>query len=61
MNELKTLLDRQAKWQKSLRDLPWSEKVRMAAILRDSVAKLRHSAPASKAVTSRGASSRDRK
>lgn len=52
MIDLKALLDRQAKWQKSRRDLPWPEKVRMAAILRDSVAQLRRSALTSRAPTS---------
>jgi hypothetical protein len=45
MSDVATLLARQAKWQKALRDLPWPEKVRMAARLRDQIAALRRTAP----------------
>ena len=41
MTNLSVLFRRQEEWQKSLRYLPWAEKLRMAAKLRDSVAKLR--------------------
>ena len=39
MNEIERLLERQARWQKRLRDLAWPEKVRMAQAIRDSVAR----------------------
>ncbi len=45
MTDVAELLARQAKWQKSLRELPWPEKVKMAARLRDQVAALRRTAP----------------
>jgi len=45
MTDVAELLARQAKWQKSLRKLPWPEKVKMAARLRDQVAALRRTAP----------------
>jgi hypothetical protein len=45
MTDVGELLARQAKWQKTLRELPWPEKVRMAARLRDQIAALRRSAP----------------
>ena len=48
MIDITTLLDRQAKWQKSLRDLPWPEKIRMAAMVRESVRQLNRHAPSSK-------------
>lgn len=35
MVDVKNILERQAAWQKSRRELPWSEKIRQAAILRD--------------------------
>ena len=41
MSDQKERFERQAKWQKSLRELSWPEKVRMAAKLRDSVRALR--------------------
>lgn len=41
MSDPQELFERQANWQKSLRELPWAEKLRMAARLRDSVVKLR--------------------
>ncbi len=52
MIELKAILERQGKWQKALRHLPWSEKVRMAATLRDFVVQLRRSVPTSRALGS---------
>ncbi|MGH7267245.1 MAG: hypothetical protein ACREMB_20690 [Candidatus Rokuibacteriota bacterium] len=36
MNEIKALLKRQARWQKSRRALSWPEKIRMAERVRDS-------------------------
>jgi len=41
MSDPSTLLKRQAEWQRTLRDIPWPEKLRMAARVRDSVIKLR--------------------
>ena len=41
MSEVRDLLARQAAWQKSLRSLPWAEKIRMAENLRQSVEMLR--------------------
>lgn len=41
MSDLSTLLKRQAEWQRTLRDISWPEKLRMAARVRDSVIKLR--------------------
>jgi len=49
--DVEELLRKQADWQKSLRDLPWPEKIRMAARLRESVLKLCRLKPA----TSQGA------
>ena len=49
MTDVRALLARQARWQKSLRDLPWPEKVRLAARLRDQIAVLRRSGPPIKA------------
>ena len=43
MNDVTRLLARQAEWQRTLRHLPWSEKVRMAAKLRSAVIALRRS------------------
>ena len=45
MTDVSKILDKQAKWQASLRDLPWPEKVRMAAKIRDSVLLLRGGKP----------------
>ena len=45
MTDLRELFERHAKWQKTFRELPWAEKVRLAARLRDSVRKLRQTAP----------------
>lgn len=41
MIDFSDLFRRQAEWQRSLRHLPWPEKLRMAARLRESVMKLR--------------------
>lgn len=41
MIDFSGLFQRQAEWQRSLRHLPWPEKLRMAARLRESVMKLR--------------------
>jgi hypothetical protein len=46
MSEPSDLFRRQAEWQKSLRNLPWPEKIRMAARLRSAVIELRRMKPA---------------
>jgi ribosomal protein L29 len=46
MTDVAELLARQAKWQKSLRDLSWPEKVRMMAKLRRDLIELRRQRPA---------------
>jgi hypothetical protein len=43
MDDVKTMLERQADWQKSRAKLSWAEKVRMAEAVRESVATLRRS------------------
>ncbi len=47
MSEYQRRFERQADWQKTLRTLPWPEKVRMAEKVRESVKQLR-AAPVSK-------------
>ena len=37
------MLERQAEWQRTLRNLPWPEKMRMAAKVRSAVIALRRS------------------
>lgn len=41
MTDVKELLKRQARWQKSRQQLTWPEKIRMAEQVRDSVVALR--------------------
>jgi|GEM_PF-1929668 hypothetical protein len=41
MSETQKLLERQAGWQKGRAALTWSEKIRMAEAVRESVAQLR--------------------
>jgi hypothetical protein len=43
MNDASELFKRQAAWQKSLRHLPWPEKIRLIARLRDQVKEIRRS------------------
>jgi hypothetical protein len=43
MSEVIKLLERQAAWQKSRKDLSWPEKIRMAEAIRESVLQLRRS------------------
>ncbi len=43
MTDVRRMLERQAEWQKTRRDLPWPEKVRIAAKLRSAVLALRRS------------------
>jgi len=49
MSDIPDLLVRQAKWQKSLRNLSWPEKVRLAARLRSQVKELRQQGPVASA------------
>ena len=46
MNDVQTLLARQAEWQKKRRALPWPEKIHMAESIRESVLRLRRTGPA---------------
>ena len=41
MSEFQRRFERQADWQKTLRTLPWTEKVRMAENVRESIKQLR--------------------
>lgn len=59
VTEIKDLLEVQRKWQQSLRELPWAEKIRIAEKLRDSVEKLRQSGRERGSDTSDRASDRD--
>jgi hypothetical protein len=45
MDEIQQLLNRQAAWQRSRQSLTWPEKIRMAAMVRESVKQLRASSP----------------
>ncbi len=45
MSDAYAELARQAAWQKSRRDLPWPEKVRIVLVMRESVAALRRTWP----------------
>ena len=49
VTDIQDLLDRQSDWQRSLRNLSWPEKIRMAEALRSSILTLRgqRSAPTS--------------
>lgn len=40
-NDVRALLERQARWQKSRKTLSWAEKVRMAEAIRESIHRLR--------------------
>lgn len=44
MREIHELLERQTRWQKSRKDLPWAEKIRMAERVREDAARWRLSA-----------------
>jgi len=39
MREILELLERQAWWQKSRKDLPWAEKIRMVQLVREDAAR----------------------
>jgi len=41
MNDIRRLLERQARWQRARKALPWPEKIRMAERVRESARKLR--------------------
>lgn len=41
MREILELLERQARWQKSRKDLPWAEKIRMVERVREDAARWR--------------------
>ena len=41
MNDIRWLLERQARWQRARRALPWPEKIRMAEMIRESASHLR--------------------
>jgi hypothetical protein len=45
MSEEQQRFKRQADWQKSLRTLPWPEKIRMVEKVRESVKQLRNTPP----------------
>ncbi len=45
MNDASEILKRQHAWQKSLRNLPWPEKVRLIARVRQQLEELRRQAP----------------
>jgi len=47
MSDVSTLLKKQSDWQKSLRNLSWPEKLRMAARLREAVLEFRRRKPSS--------------
>lgn len=40
-DEVRELLERQARWQKSRRSLSWAEKIRMVEAIRESILRLR--------------------
>jgi hypothetical protein len=40
-DDVRELLERQARWQKSRKALSWSEKVRLAEAIRESILRLR--------------------
>jgi hypothetical protein len=54
MTDVRKMLERRAEWQRTLRDLPWSEKVRMAAKLRSAMIALRRSKRVAPPVSNEG-------
>ncbi|MGH9867436.1 MAG: hypothetical protein ACREAA_04625 [Candidatus Polarisedimenticolia bacterium] len=54
MTDIADLLRRQAAWQKSLRNLPWHEKVRMIAKLRSHIRELQRLEPSGSTGKGRG-------
>ena len=57
MTEIEALLERQARWQKARKDLPWPEKIRMAEAIRSSVENWRARVPGGSTACSRHAPS----
>jgi hypothetical protein len=45
MNEIRDLLERQARWQKTRQALTWPEKIRMAERVRESIRQMRAESP----------------
>ena len=43
MNDLEQMFERQAAWQRSRSNLPWAEKLRLSAVMRESLIALRQS------------------
>ncbi len=41
MSDIRGLLERQARWQRARKALPWPEKIRIAEMIRESVSHLR--------------------
>jgi hypothetical protein len=41
MNDIRRLLERQARWQRARKALPWPEKIRMVEMIRESASHLR--------------------
>jgi hypothetical protein len=58
MTDIKSLLERQARWQKARKDLTWPEKVRMAEQIRSSAAQWRMRKRDTAESSTRGNSSR---
>lgn len=56
MNEIRELLERQARWQKTRKALTWPEKIRMAERVRESIRQLRAASPSNHGAIPRGGS-----
>ena len=41
MSDIRRLVERQARWQRARRALPWPEKIRIAEMIRESASHLR--------------------
>jgi hypothetical protein len=54
MDDAYELLKRQAEWQKSLRHLPWAEKIRLLARIRHQVIELQRQSSGKKPNTGSG-------
>ena len=48
MSDIRWLLERQARWQRARKALPWPEKIRMAEMVRESASRLRAKADGEK-------------
>ena len=53
MNDIRKMLERQGRWQKSRRVLTWPEKIRMAERVRESILQLRAKPPSASGPISR--------